>query len=108
MSTRSVNDRVRQPFLRAFAGRTLNLLLLAAPALFSSTLKNNAAAQVFSQLNPIDNLFSSLDNVLVDYQTGIVENERFVLPLLAFAIAMTGLLAYAMKTFERDGVIKND
>jgi ABC-2 type transport system permease protein len=84
------------------------LLILATPALFSSTLKNNLPSQFFSVINPVDNMFSSLDNVLVDYQTSFLQNWHFILPLLVFCLLMTGLLVFAAKRFKKQGVIKND
>lgn len=84
------------------------LLVFTIPALFSSTLKNNTAAGLFSSINPVDNIFSSLDNVLVDYQTSIMQNGKYLLPLMVFCILGLLILGFAMKKFERDGVIKND
>lgn len=84
------------------------LLILATPALFSSTLKNNAPSQLFSKINPVDNMFSSLDNVLVDYQTSLLQNWHFILPLLIFCLLMIGFLAFAAKRFKQQGIIKND
>ena len=84
------------------------LLILATPALFSSTLKNNAPSQFFSSVNPVDNMFSSLDNVLVDYQTSLSQNWHFILPLLIFCLLMIGFLVFAAGRFKKQGVIKND
>ncbi len=84
------------------------LLILAAPALFSSTLKNNLPSQFFSAINPVDNMFSSLDNVLVDYKTAILENWHFILPLLIFCLLTVGFLVFATKQFKKRGVIKSD
>jgi len=84
------------------------LLILATPALFSSTLKNNAPSQFFSKINPVDNMFSSLDNVLVDYKTAILENWQFILPLIVFCLLMAGFLVFATKRFKNQGIIKND
>ncbi len=84
------------------------LLILATPALFSSTLKTNAPSQFFSPINPVDNMFSSLDNVLVDYQTSLSQNWHFLLPLLVFCLLAVGLLAFAARRFKKQGIIKND
>ncbi len=84
------------------------LLLLATPALFSTALKTNAASAVFSQINPIDNMFSSLDNVLVDYQTSPLQNWQFILPLVIFCVLMGGFLILNMKKFNEQGCIRND
>jgi ABC-type transport system involved in multi-copper enzyme maturation permease subunit len=86
----------------------ITLLALATPALFSTTLKNNALSQLFSQIDPIDNIFSSLDNVLVDYQTSLLQNWKFILPLLMFCTLMLVFLAFAARKFDEQGVIKND
>ncbi len=57
--------------------RITSLLILIAciiPALFSNTMnKNNYLALALSK----DNVFSSLDNVLVDYQTALINNCCF-------------------------------
>lgn len=84
------------------------LLILATPALFSSTLKNNAPSQFFSRINPVDNMFSSLDNVLVDYKTAIWGNWQFLLPLLVFCLLAMGFLVFAARRFKKQGIIKND
>lgn len=84
------------------------LLLLSAPALFSTTLKNNTVSQIFSQINPIDNMFSSLDNVIVDYQTSLFQNIRFILLLILFCVLMIAFLAFAVKRFNEQGVIRNE
>jgi len=84
------------------------LLVFSIPALFSSTLKNNPAAALFGRINPIDNIFSSLDNVLVDYQTSIMQNIKYLLPLVLFCVIGLLMLWFAMKKFDRDGVIKSD
>jgi ABC-type transport system involved in multi-copper enzyme maturation permease subunit len=86
----------------------ISLLLLTTPALFSSTLKSNSVSQFISQINPVDNIFSALDNVLVDFQTSLLQNSRFILPVLAFCVIAFALLAYAMKKFNEEGIVKND
>ena len=84
------------------------LLIMTTPALFSSTLKNNTPSQFFSKINPVDNMFSSLDNVLVDYKTAILGNWQFILPLLVFCLLMFGFLAFVAKRFKKQGIIKTD
>jgi ABC-2 type transport system permease protein len=84
------------------------ILVLTTPALFSTALKNNGPSQLLSQINPIDNIFLSLDNVLVDYQTTLLQNWRFILPLLIFCLLMLGFLVIAARRFNEQGVIKND
>jgi ABC-type transport system involved in multi-copper enzyme maturation permease subunit len=84
------------------------LLVFAIPALFSSPLKNNTVADFFSKINPIDNIFSSLDNVLVDYQTSVLQNWHYILPLVAFCVVGFALLIFAIRRFNREGVIKSD
>lgn len=84
------------------------LLLFSTPALFSTTLKNNTVSQIFSQINPVDNMFSSLDNVLVDYQTSLFQNMHFILPLVLFCVLMIAFLAFAVKRFNEQGVIRNE
>ncbi len=88
---------------------TLVILLgFSIPALFSSTLKANSVAGFFSRINPVDNIFSSLDNVLVDYQTSLWQNVQYLLPLLIFCVVGLVFLVFVSKRFEKDGVIKND
>jgi len=84
------------------------LLAMATPALFSSTLKNNSAAQVLSRINPVDNIFGSLDNVLVDYQQSLAQNWHYLWPLLVFLLLAIILLIGAIRRFSQQGIIKNE
>ncbi len=86
----------------------VTLIILVTPALFSSTLKNNAPSQFFSKINPVDNVFASLDNVLVDYKTAILGNWKFLLPLIIFCLLTIGFLTFAAKRFKNREIIKND
>lgn len=89
---------------------TTSLILLLAlfiPALFSSTLKNNAAAQLFGKINPVDAVFSSLDNILVDYQLSLVQQWQYLLPLLVFLFLAILFLFFAAWRFQRQGIIDN-
>ena len=83
------------------------LLAMAIPALFSTTLKNNAPALILSRFNPVDAIFSSLDNVLVDYQVLLVQNWVYIFPLLLFCALELVFLIIATKIFKRQGIIKN-
>jgi len=83
------------------------LLALTIPALFSTTLKNNALAKIFGQINPIDNIFSSLDNVLVDYKTSIGQNLTYIIPVLVFCILMLFALLVSVRIFSRRGILKD-
>lgn len=82
------------------------LLALSIPALFSTTLKNNALAKILGSINPLDNIFSSLDNVLVDYKVSIAQNLTFIMPLVLFCVAMFVILIFSTKVFKRRGIIK--
>ncbi len=84
------------------------LLALAIPALFPTTLKNNSFAGIVSKINPVDNIFSALDNVLVDYKTALHNNWQFIIPLLLFCLIAFAFLVYAAKIFRRAGAIKNE
>ena len=84
------------------------LIVLATPAFFSSTLTNNSFAQLFSTINPVNNIFSSLDNVLVDYQLSLLQNWKFLLPLSIFSLLMLGVEILSVKNFKQQGIIKND
>ena len=86
----------------------ITVLVLTLPAFFSAPLKNNFLSQFFSQIDPIDNIFSSLDIVLVDYQTSLLQNLRFLFPLLVFCALMLIFLAFATWKFNEQGVIKDD
>ena len=81
------------------------LLMLAVPALFSSTLKNNSFAAFLSKINPIDNVFGSLDNVLVDFQFSLGQNIKFLIPIIGFVILSLVLLLISMRTFKKKGVM---
>jgi ABC-type transport system involved in multi-copper enzyme maturation permease subunit len=81
------------------------LLLMAVPALFSTTLKNNPFAQFLGRINPVDNIFGSLDNVLVDYQLTLSQNIKFIFPLIVFVALMYGFMFLSMRYFRRKGVL---
>jgi ABC-type Na+ efflux pump permease subunit len=84
------------------------LLLMVIPALFSSTLKNNAFAITLSRVNPVDNIFTSLDNVLVDYHISLAQNMAFVAHLLVFLAIAFIFLVLAAHRFSKLGVIKHE
>ncbi|MDE1924910.1 MAG: ABC transporter permease [Patescibacteria group bacterium] len=84
------------------------LLALGIPATFTSTLKNDPVSQLISHINPLDAIFSSLDNVLVDYHTSILQNWQFLLPLVIFLVLSLGFLYGSSRIFMRQGVVKND
>jgi ABC-type polysaccharide/polyol phosphate export permease len=84
------------------------LLGLSIPAVFSTTLKNDVVSQIISHANPIDNIFSSLDNVLVDYQTSLLQNWQFIVPLIVFSLLAFILLIFAVYQFQRQGVIRSE
>jgi ABC-type transport system involved in multi-copper enzyme maturation permease subunit len=84
------------------------LLALSSPALFSSTLKSSGVAQAFARANPLDNIFSSLDNVLVDYQWSLLQNGRYLWPLLLFILATLAFLMAAVRRFRHQGLIKHE
>jgi ABC-type transport system involved in multi-copper enzyme maturation permease subunit len=84
------------------------LLALAVPALFSSTLKNNTVAGIFGRINPVENIFASLDNVLVDYQTNLLQNWQFIVPLIIFCALALGILMISVWQFKKKGVLKEE
>lgn len=81
------------------------LLALSIPALFSSALKSTALARIFGYINPIDNIFSALDNSLVDYKTSISQNLTFIIPLIVFCAAMLVILTLSVRAFRKKGII---
>jgi ABC-2 type transport system permease protein len=83
------------------------LLALSVPALFSSTLKNNALAQIFGRINPLANIFECLDNVLVDYRLSFLENWRYVWPLFLFCVITLVFLIFSLDKFQKEGVTKS-
>jgi ABC-type transport system involved in multi-copper enzyme maturation permease subunit len=84
------------------------LLALVVPALFSTSLKTNSIAEFFGRINPIDNIFAALDNILVDYQIRLSQNFQFIFPILAFcALAFMVLMACARR-FKKKGIVKNE
>lgn len=90
---------------------TTSLIIALActiPATFTSTLKNNPLSDFLSKINPIDNVFASLDNILVDYQTAIIHNWRYILPILVFSLLALIFMLYCAKRFLSEGIIKND
>jgi ABC-type transport system involved in multi-copper enzyme maturation permease subunit len=82
------------------------LLFLAIPALFGSTLKNSSMVAGFGRINPIDNIFSALDNVLVDYQIRFSANLRFLAPVVGFVIVGILFLFLAARVFKRQGIAR--
>jgi ABC-type transport system involved in multi-copper enzyme maturation permease subunit len=84
------------------------LFVFAIPALFATNLKNGIVAQVFGRANPIDNIFSALDNILVDYKTALLSNWQFVLPLLLFCVVTFLILIFSMSRFEKHGIIRTE
>ncbi len=90
---------------------TTSLIILLAsvlPAIFPTVLKNNPFSQVLSVINPADNVFSSLDNVLVDYKTAIGANLQYIIPVLIFCLTALVFMLYSIIKFKRSGIIKND
>ncbi len=83
------------------------LLALSIPALFSTTLKNNTPAQILSHINPVDSIFASLDNVLVDYQTSLTQNWIYIVPLIAFCLIGLILLIFSVRFFKKKGGVQN-
>lgn len=83
-------------------------LAFTIPAMFASTLKNNSLSIFLSEINPIDNVFSSLDNVLVDYKTALGQNWQYILPILIFFLLALIFMLYGTKRFSSDGIIKNE
>ncbi len=83
-------------------------LALTIPAAFTSTLKNNPLSGFLSKINPIDNVFASLDNILVDYQTTITHNWQYILPVTIFMLLALLFMLYGIKRFHAEGIIKSD
>jgi len=83
------------------------LLALSIPALFSTTLKNNTPALILSHINPVDSIFSSLDNVLVDYQTSLLQNWIYIVPLIVFCLIGLILLIFSVRFFKKKGGVQN-
>ncbi len=82
------------------------ILALAIPSLFPTTLKNNSFSAALGKVNPIENIFSSLDNVLVDYHASLFQNWQFIIPLMLFCLIALMFLLYAAKNFKKAGVVK--
>ncbi|MCX5642421.1 MAG: hypothetical protein NTY10_04230 [Candidatus Omnitrophica bacterium] len=84
------------------------LLALAVPALFSSTLKTNSVAELFGKINPIEAIFASLDNVLVDYHMRLPQNMQYLIPLLVFCAVAFAVLMISIRQFKRRGIVKDE
>ena len=82
------------------------VLIFSVPALFPAGTKGNSFINFFKSINPIDTIFASLDNVLVDFQTSLAQNIKYLIPLLCFFAIGCLLLFFSMKKFHHDGVIK--
>jgi len=82
------------------------LFAFAVPAMFSTTLKINPLAQFFAKINPLDNIFGSLDNVLVDYQLSLAQNFKFIFPLILFCLIMLIFLIFTAKCTQKRGGLK--
>lgn len=83
-------------------------LAFVIPATFTSTLKNNGPSIFLSRINPIDNVFMALDNILVDYKIGLAQNWQCILSILAFLIIALIFMLYGAKRFSTQGIIKNE
>jgi ABC-2 type transport system permease protein len=83
------------------------LLALALPALFSPVLKTTALARIAGTANPLDSIFSGLDNVLVDYHTALAANLGFLVPILVFCLLALGFLVLAVHALRRRGIVKD-
>ncbi len=83
------------------------LLALSVPALFSSALKNNSLALILGRINPLENIFECLDNVLVDYHLSLLENWRYLWPLFLFCVIAFVFLIFSLNRFQKQGVTKS-
>ncbi len=86
----------------------VTLLALAAPALFSSTLKTGPVLQAVSAVNPVENVFAALDYVLVDAKFSPLSNAQYLLPLLIFCVVTVLFLWYAVRTASRQAVVQHE
>lgn len=84
------------------------VLVFTLAALFSTPLKGSGLIGMISTINPVDNVFSSLDNVLVDYQTSVLQNTKYLVPLIGFLLFGCLLLWIAIRKFKSDGIIKSN
>lgn len=84
------------------------VLVFTLAAMFSTPLKGSGLIGFISTINPVDNVFSSLDNVLVDYQTSVLQNTKYLLPLIGFLLFGCLLLWVSMRKFKSDGIIKSN
>ena len=83
------------------------LLALAIPALFSSSVRHSLLVRTLANVNPLDNIFASLDNVLVDYQLTLSRNLAFILPLIGFCVVALLVLLLSIRVFRSRGIIKD-
>ncbi len=84
------------------------LMGLAAPALFSSTLKTGPVLQAFSAVNPVENVFAALDYVLVDAKLSLLSNAQYLVPLILFCAVTLVFLGYAVRVAARRGVVQHE
>jgi ABC-2 type transport system permease protein len=84
------------------------ILGLSIPALFASTLKLNAAAQLFARINPLDNIFAALDNVLVDSKLSLAENWIYFWPVLLFVLVGIVVAWLSARVLQRRGIIQSE
>jgi ABC-type transport system involved in multi-copper enzyme maturation permease subunit len=84
------------------------LLIFFLPALSSSALKTSPLSTILGVLNPIDATFSSLDNILVDFHTSLLQNANYLFTLLGFLAVTFIFLFIAIINFGKRGVIKNE
>jgi len=54
----------------------------------------------------LDNIFGSLDNVLVDYQLSLAQNFKFIFPLILFCLIMLIFLIFTAKCTQKRGGLK--
>ncbi len=83
-------------------------LALAIPATFGTTLKGSTLASLLSRINPLDNAFASLDNVLVDYHTALAQNSQHILPVVGFLLLALAFLFLGIRNFSTKGIVRGE
>jgi ABC-type transport system involved in cytochrome c biogenesis permease component len=74
------------------------------PALFSSTLSVGGLGNAIKRVDPVQNAFAILDNVIVDTNTALGSNLNDLAALVVWLVAATGVLAAVVWRTERGGV----
>ncbi len=83
----------------------LVLLAFAVPAFFAGTLSAGGVGTVLKRLDPVQNAFAILDNVIVDNNFSVGSNAGDLTSLVVFFLGSCVVLAVVVLHIERTGPV---